>query len=294
MYPLEVLQRGIFREGDIEILLENSPVKVPSDIIRLIDKYAHIWEEQGFYDEFRIGSVREIILTRRGSSEDPFVILKLQPTGYFHFLATNANLNLRKDFYEKDRVILQTRAKQLKDPFNPIRDFANPLSVNTIVLCDKGTKTIIVKRSSRTCFRDGLWYPSAAETFSIPHDTSEDGRPSIFSTIKRGVHEEIGIIQEDITDYYISGLFFDWEVYDYKFSAIVDTALSCEDIIGRWKLLAKDSKYEGISVNIVPFEVKTLLNAQGWAPELRASFIMGLVSKYGPARIKRELEKLIL
>ncbi len=294
LYPLQVLQVGRFDKGsiDIRVLGRKDP---DQKVLEIIEKYKDKWEKRyGMYNN-DIFSVSKISFFRKGKEEIPLLYIEGYTKKYFEFLATNANLNLLNDLNSEEKNWLKKQTEN-SNPQNPVPTFANPLSVEVILLCENGHKMVLPKRSEKTVFRGGKIGASVMETVSFLNEYDESTNSiNVFDTIKRGLKEELGVDPEYINenDILITSLMFDWEVYDYKFTAIVTTNLSENEIRGRFNVARGKDVYENTEVKILTFPPKNIDIEdlkKNYDPEAIACVLFALVEKKGWKAVEKLLE----
>ncbi len=246
----------------------------------------------GKYDNDIFG-VTDIYYFRRGEKEDKFLAIKGRRAKYFEFLATNANVRMRKDFDKEDSAWIKQKIREV-DPSVPIPEFANALSVQVLLLCENGTKAVMGMRSEKTVFRGGKISPSVEETVSPTLEGKEtlDTEINIFEVIKRGIKEELGIDAEEINEIYVTSFAFDHEVLDYKFTAIATTSLSQKEIDGRFNMAIPKDKWENKELKFIDYPIKSLdlgTAKKEMNPEAIASIIMGMAVSEGWKHLRKIL-----
>ncbi len=291
--PLTIVQFGKFTPGSIEIHVIGS--KSPSeDVKKIIEAHKSDFEsELGFYDN-EIFGVTKILFEKVREKEEPHLEIYGYRVYYFEFLATNANIKLRNDLNKNERDWLLSKTANY-EPEIPIKEFANPLSVEVLLLCEGGKKVVLTKRSKTTVFRGGLIGPSVMETVSpnLSEGLNDIAQIDIFETIRRGIKEELGINKDELEDsIVILGLAFDKEVFDYKFIVLAETLLSEEEIKSRFNMGIPRDRYENPELLIYdfPFPIKNILNSkQKYSPEAVACLILSIAFLKGWKYVKKKL-----
>jgi len=245
----------------------------------------------GFYEADILAGVSDIDFLAQGYEEEPIIRIRVKPFKYFDFLATNANIKLRNDLEPEDRAILKRYVEKIT-PYKPVTLFANPLSVEVLLLCEDGRKCVLQKRSSKTVYRGGLLAPSVSETVSYNRDKVDENRLDVFKTIVRGLKEELGLDEEYVDNIYVTSLLFDREIFDYHLTAIAITFLDEESILSIFKSGKPKDKHEYIDLQFIDFPMEKIdLNKihKTWVPETIASYVLGVVDRYGWRRLERML-----
>ncbi|MGC8695969.1 MAG: hypothetical protein ACP5UD_06165 [Conexivisphaera sp.] len=255
--PIKILQAGKLGPASVHIHIAGYK-KVPKEVHNIIEAHTQQFKEQGFSNN-RILSVGKILFIRKGKDEKVNIDILGYLSSYYHFLATNANIKLRNDLTEDEKkwVISRIPDQEHFDPNIPVDEFANPLSVEVLLLCEAGKKAVLTRRSRLTVFRGDMIGPSVMETVSpeLMEGSPEKGEIDVFRTIKRGIEEELGIKEHELKHIYITSLDFDKEVFDYKFTAIATTYLSEAEIKRRYELAVPKDKYENTELLFLNFPV---------------------------------------
>ena len=279
LYPLKILQSGRLKQDSIKIFITGQQ-KMPEEIKNMINAHKKDFEDSlGFYNGTIFG-VSKINFDRIGEEETPRITIYGSPVTYFHFLVTNANVELRNDLSEDEKAWLANKTYGSEPQF-PIPGFANPLSVEVLLLCDGGKRAVLTRRSGRTVFRGGRVGASVMETVSpvLSEGASGTGEIDIFEVIKRGIKEELGVDRDEIQEdsIRITSLAFDDEVYDYKFTAVATSLLSETELRQRFSIGISKDRYENSELLFFdfPLTVDEIENsAERFSPEAVAVLIM--------------------
>ena len=293
MKPVMILQPcKLSEKGSFSIRLDETQT-ASERVSEIIAKYSEKWsEELGYYNNYIFGATH-IDSYRLGEKEEIFISIRGRRAGYFEFLATNANVTLRKDLDKNDDAWIRSKILNY-DPFYPISEFANPLSVEVLLLCENETKAVMSTRSEKTVFRGGKVGPSVMETVSpaLEEKTILKTEINIFGVIRRGLKEELGIDSDEIEQVYLTSLAFDSEVLDYKFTAVAVTHLTQKEIENRFNLGFPKDRWENKKINFIDYPPKILdveKIKNDWLPEAIAAMIMAMAESEG----WKKLEKVI-
>jgi hypothetical protein len=245
----------------------------------IIERNRERWLAAGYYDG-QVAGVTAIQFPRSPDEEVPSVVLDTRPVGYFEFLGTNANLKLRHDLSPSDQSYLQGRQE---NPLEPVYEFANPLSVEVLLICDRRQKFVLQRRSGKTSLRQGTLFPSVAENVSIKQDSTASGELDVLNTVRRGMREELGVDPTLVDRVYATALCFDHEIWDYKFTFVAFTELDESSIrTGFQAGLAKD-RYESAELLFFDFPLKDFRSSfsrEPWGPEAGMAYIRAIAEEY--------------
>ena len=290
VYPMRILQFGMLDSDSISIKLLGK--KDPNDYVnKIVSRHSENWASQiSAYNNYIYG-VSEVNYPRKGEFEEIEIQLKGYLVSYYEFLATNANIKMRSDLNPYEQAWIKSKTEN-SDPSEPIKEFANPLSVEVILLCNDGTRAVLPTRSPKTVFRGDKLGASVMETVSPLLETKDkiEREIDIFEVIKRGLREELGIKPTELKELYVTSLVFDSEVFDYKFTAVADSKLVESDISARFELGLASDKWENRKLNFVkfPLDRNELINLKKNAsPEAMISIIMAEAVRSGWKKVEK-------
>ena len=290
VYPMRILQFGRLDSNSISVRLLGE--KGPNDYVnKIVSKHSENWASQiGAYNNYIYG-VSEVNYPRKGEFEEMEIQLKGYLVKYYEFLATNANIKMRSDLNPDEQAWIKSKTEN-SDPSEPIKEFANPLSVEVILLCNDGTRAVLPTRSSKTVFRGDKLGASVMETVSPILETKDniEREIDVFEVIKRGLKEELGINPSDLREIYVTSLAFDSEVFDYKFTVVADSKLVEGEVNARFELGLASDRWENRKLNFVKFPLdKNELSdiKKNASPEAMVSIIMAEAERFGWKKVEK-------
>ena len=281
---------------DIRVVEHSDP---PSDIKEIIRKHKKTWANQGIYEtKVHIG-VKKIIIGRKSELELPTIIINAKLFRYYWYLATNANLKLRKDITQAEYlyILRSIEDRSLAELiYNPPTKFANPLSVNIIVIT-KDDYIVIQDRSSFVAIRKNVYSSSVGEAVIYEDRCSgTKNKICIFNSIYRGLLEELGIERELIEEARILSLCFDKEQYSYRFVVLAKLNITYNDLRG-FITLGRDSRFESKKIIFKKFTLGLLKDINespdSYTPGLRLGILFALSEKFGLENVLDYLNRVI-
>ncbi|MGC8618745.1 MAG: hypothetical protein ACP5UZ_08455 [Thermoplasmata archaeon] len=293
MQPIKVLQFLPYDETkksmiSVRLLGEKHP---NAYIEGIISRHRGVWEKEiGAYNN-EIYGVAKVDSYRITEKEEPFIVIEGYSVKYYEFLATNANVKIRNDLDQEEKEWLNSRIQNF-DPYFPVQEFANPLSVEVLLLCENRRKAVLPVRSGKTVFRGDKLGASVMETVSPLLEVNDkiNKEIDVYEVIKRGVKEELGISSEEIKGIFVTSLAFDEEVLDYKFTAVVDSILSQEEVQRRFDLGLASDRWENKILKFFKFPPDATDISEirkNASPEAMAAVIMAEAYLYGWKRLER-------
>jgi hypothetical protein len=289
----DVVQSGwkdsLFNDEHVEILVDGK-FKLNDHICSEIrDKNYNLWLSKNLQNNEQIG-LTEIDPHRISDSvgeQSHILKIRARRIDYFDFLSTNRIL-LSGNKEEKDFIAKFILSRNYLEP---VKEFANPISVGLTVFCEDGKYLVLTKRSSLES--GGGWlsnnaiFNAVGETVA-PIDVSESvsgySKINPILTAKRGIYEELGIIDVSISNIKIHSFIRDCRLLDYKFFGYFITSLSRSEIQLCWSRAPDKSEsnelvfYEVDKMNDAEIVVhKIVTDSSLWSKEAAYSTIISLI-----------------
>ncbi len=276
-----------FGINGIKIEWDPKKFKIPKELEglknELVERGRKKAEENGalFYD----GAL--VRLAGCSSKKEP--ILKLQPTSYFDFQATNASLDKRIE----DKTIRELCTSEL-DYFED--DLANPLGVSVLLLSEPENRMVYSKRSGKAGSYRDLFQNFAAGFMDQADLYYEMPHPAV--TAKRETEEETGF-SFDLEDYRIMGVGRDSIDLHGDIIGKVKTNLKVNEILGTEGTdsyeLSNFRDVEFTPENVIPFfrgYAKNDYVPVDWLPVAAVNALFCLMGEYGEERVKQVIDAL--
>ncbi len=193
-------------------------------------------ERSGQPRQFHDGPTVALVKIERGQlgyAEEPFLVLRFCPSGYYNCLATTMSLD---DLVStEDGSAISVRHKYLQDLSyeSPLRYFSNAFSVNLSVITKDGFIIVAKRGVEGIAPYPGYVSPAKNECVNYVADRDAGGSLSLFATAKRGASHELNIeISEDELVFFTVGL--DLRYYSYLLTGLVRSkTFTRDDVISR-------------------------------------------------------------
>lgn len=173
---------------DVIATLSAKTWRAPADLRRAAADYG---ARMGFYDGTvaRLESLDVETYSDADRAERHRLRLGIRPTGYYDMLATNVALG---PFTLESAPLLRGRGG-LADT-----QLSNMMGLDLTLVTRDGHVPVFF-RSPKMAALSECWQASSGETVQLPVDLDTDGRPDVFATARRGLHEELGVEAEQLS-----------------------------------------------------------------------------------------------
>jgi hypothetical protein len=180
----------VIAPGHLRVLVNPVDTQLPDELTQWRDEIEtdqtrrrtngedHVWNGLRY-------AVEDLVISRVGPAEEPYVTLILKHTDYFSFAATQ-----RLDRRFSDGTTPRSRYLDGREP-REVPDFMrSSLGLNMAVVTTDGW-LLVAHRSGRVGTGQGLWNSSANEGLSRDKDSAQGRPPDLFEAARRGLKEEL-------------------------------------------------------------------------------------------------------
>jgi len=300
-----------FRLDENQQLLYDPKVVLPKDIYEsmqsLVERRKKEAEARGapFFDgqmvklkDYGIKVEKEDIITEKEK-----LILKLAPTSWFTYQATNYSLDQPNLKDERGNSTIREKYKINVLNLNDI--LANPIGVSANIISEPDQVVLLVERSEKLAQYPGRYGVAAAGFMQRTKDLV-DGKPNPFKTIQREIEEEAGI-KCSINDFKLFSVGRAVDDLHGELFGELRTNYTVQEI----KSAPKKSKYEALRLFEVPFKPEEVLpyllrqkevlgkvldpksgEVTTWVPAHAVAVIQSLLKDYGYENVLNSLNKL--
>ncbi|WP_329273965.1 hypothetical protein [Streptomyces sp. NBC_01451] len=232
-------------------------------------------------------AVESFDISRTALAEHPEVHIRLRPTDYYTFLATQ-----QLDRRLPDGTTLRSRHLDPDDPLVAPAFLQCSFGVN-IAVVTADDMLVVSRRSNRVRTGQGLWNSSVNEGMSRHIDSAGRNAPELHAVARRGMREELSL---EPHEYSLVLLAFVVDVERRQWSAHFHARLkdiTREGLQARMSRGAAD-RWEHQTIDYVPFRpadvARYMLHADRihrWAPVAPALYHLALVHVHGRTPVER-------
>lgn len=334
--PLHVFQEGNFRFSDviIDYLVDpdqlrwdkerkewlynpDNDFRIPTDIRAyikpLVERRRKEAEARGapFFDGQMVRLVDYGIKVedKDAETEKERLILRLAPTSWFTYSATNRSLD-DKILEGQNGNPISIKDKYGLDVLNLNDCLANSIGVSATVISEPDHKLVMVERSEKLSQYPSLYGVAAAGFMDRTRDIVA-GVPNPFKTIQRELEEEAGI-KCSVNDYKLFTVGRALDDLHVELFGEIRTKYTVQEIMSA----PKRTKYESLRIFDVPLTPKDVLKylvitvekvpagvtsgadtwvagrSPKWVPAHAYNTIQSLMREYGQEKVMRDLSEL--
>ncbi len=199
-------------------------------------------------DDFKL--VRFHVSSRTRRLEEPKLVLHFAPTTYYRMLATDQRLDVPMTYGGRTFTLRERYASGIDLRVAPVPELATHWGVGLAVVT--ADHFLLVSERGNTAVDPNIFFPSVAEGATRAKDSGENGAPDHFSTARRGLDEELGVL---LTQDELTWLSFGANTYlcEYALIGRVDTPFTVEEIERRRALGAAKDSWETRRLHAVEF-----------------------------------------
>lgn len=174
-----------------------------------------------------------------GDMEESLLILRLQPSDYYTFLATAISLN--EEIVENGKKItVRNRYLRNLNYSSPIPEFASAFAIQMSVITSDGYIVVSKRATEGISGYAGYLAPAINECVNPISDRSVSGTISLIATTQRGASHELNIeIAEDEITFFTLGVDIQWYMYTLT-GLICSKTFSKDDIQARRSIGSKE------------------------------------------------------
>lgn len=290
--PCHLYVEGEFSLEDVEIAYRDTEKKLPEEIENYKSELVAAKKKEAesigapFFDGKRVGLLDYAIVIDDPCTEAQKLKLKLGPTTWFTYAATNQSLDKKLD----GKTI---RQKYVGDPLDLNDVLSNAIGVSTTVINEEG-KIFMVERGKLGQYT-GIYGVAAAGFMDREKDVM-NGKPNPFKTIQREIGEELGLNCSP-DDFEILGVGRATDDLHGEIICEYRTDMSANEIHS----IPKRDKYEALRLFDIPFEPepvlkyinKTIKEIPIGVPNDSNVWIIGESPKWVPAHAVNTVKSLV-
>nr|MDO8044658.1 hypothetical protein [Candidatus Baldrarchaeota archaeon] len=292
----------------INMIYEPTPIDLPMDILEL---KARIQEEEKLKRERGEKSswngprfcIKRFFIRRTEDYENLALDVVLGPSDYYTFLATYRYLDMDVSDIRPDPLktpnpygkTLRERYLQNVNWKKPIPYLANSLSVNILAITSD-EKIIFTKRSMEVDSCKGHYDFSYAESLHRVLDMSDGNKPDIYSCVRRGAFEELGVEVKNenivLLDFGLSA-----RQYSYALQGYIEIDYTAKEVQDILRVIKAKDRWEAAKIEFVDFnkldKVLRYVYAHGpWASPPLACIYFVLAKRFGHDKVIKTIKKL--
>lgn len=288
-FPWVVASYGPYRHDHIESYFQpEQPIYPPEveegfqTLRQDIMRRAAIGEEVPYdSDDFKL--VRFHVSSRTPRLEEPKLVLHFTPTTYHRMLATDQRLDVPMTYGGRTFTLRERFASGVDLRVAPVAELATHWGVGLAVVT--ADHALLVSERGNTAVDPHIFFPSVAEGATRAKDSGENGAPDHFTTARRSLEEELGILltQEELT-----WLSFGANTYlcEYALIGRVDTPFTVEEIERRRALGAAKDSWETRRLHAVEFTPQAVAafcsqSGRRFSAFALITFVHALMHEYG-------------
>lgn len=224
--------------------------RAPDHLRRRAERHA---ADRGYYDGdvARLDSLHVSVHEDERGVEHHSLSLHLRPTGFFDFLATNVALG---PFTSSSAPLLDGRDGLGATPLSGM------VGLDLTLVTTDGYVPIF-RRSRGMAALEDCWQVSSGETLQLRLDCDTSGRPDIFRTALRGLHEELAIEPELIHDLAVTGIVTTPEFANISILTVATVDLAADELDRRFEELvisARDNWEYGTPATVALNDAKAV------------------------------------
>jgi hypothetical protein len=289
------------------------PEDISANLRALVDKRKREAEEKGrlFFDGQLVKLAGYSMHVRKEDilSEDEKPVLKISPSSWFAYQATNRSLE-EKILIGNDGKPTTIMEKYRIDPLILDDVLANVIGVSAVIISEPDHAMYFVQRGSKNDQYPNLYGVGAAGFMNRLRD-SIAGVPNPFKTIQNETEQEAGI-KCSLNDFTLFSVARALDDLHGELFGVIRTPMTIQEILSA----PKTKKYESLNPITVPFEPKEVLkyvtktiekipdgitsgqdawivgNTPEWVPAHAVATIQALEDEYGHERVMNELKNL--
>jgi hypothetical protein len=241
---------SIFKFSDVIITVEGT-FQLDDGIKKAINYEEKVidWSNKNLQNNQLVGisKIDPFRLTENLEDNKHILHISAHRYNYFDFLSTG-RIYFKGSLEEKERIKDFIKFEE----YLPQEKFPNPLSIGLTLLCENEKYIVFGKRSplpsSGGDWKPLTWFNPVGENANVSDFDGNYHRQfpklSIWNTAKRGLYEELGIIDE-ISDekVQIHSFVYDTQILDYKFFGFLNLDQSCQQIRQNWKEKSIDKEF---------------------------------------------------
>lgn len=235
--------------------------------------------------------------SRTTFQEDPILSLRFKLTDYYSFLATSLSLNEMVSDDNSSSITVREKHLRRTDFRRPLPYLATSFGIN-MTLVTKDGYFVLAKRGQRgVSSYQGMFTVPILESVNPYLDLNDRKQIDLFTTAKRGAHEELGIeVEIDEIKFFALQVDTLWYMYGMT-GAIFTEHFTRDDVIARRSTGTKD-KWEADDLRYIKFNPQSVSQAMKEMggdsqinPSAFASIIHTLISEFGTIEVEKAFTK---